>query len=63
MRKAKKTHFDFKDVVDLVQGFNANVMRISCIENKDEKSKLLKALGQRMLDLGGQIAKVKSEDL
>jgi hypothetical protein len=63
MRKAKKSNFDFKDVVDLVQGFNSNILRISCIDNKDEKSKLLKALGQRMLDLGSQITKVKTEDL
>lgn len=64
MKKAKKKNqFDLKNMIDLVQGFNASIMRITCNQSQDERAKLINSLGQRMIDLGNEMAQVTSESI
>lgn len=63
MKKAKINRFDLKDMVDLVQGFNATVMRITCNQSQEERAKLINSLGQRMIDLGTQMTEVTVESI
>lgn len=62
-RPRDENKFDFKEMIDLVKGFNSSVMRITAISDKEIKRTEVASLGQRMVKLGTKIQKVKTTDL